>query len=159
MHAGTDKLTALLAPVAEGLGFEWVGVEIINQSGDALARMYIDKPGGVSIDDCVQAAEQFIAVLTVEGLNQAYRVEVSSPGLDRPLFTKAHWEKAKGLEVRVKLRYPVSERRQVTGVIHTVGDEAVEMIVDSARFDVPFDAVAKANLIPVVDFKSSKKRQ
>lgn len=159
MQRQNEQLNRLLAPVAEGMGYEWVGLDILSAPNGSLLRMYIDKPDGVTIDNCVEVAEQLIAVLTVEGLNERYRVEVSSPGLDRPLFTEQHWHKAKGAEVKVKLHYPILERRALTGLIRDVSENGVVIIVGSEDVEVPFDAVAKANLIPEISFKRSKKRQ
>jgi len=153
---GQTKVEKLLQPVAEGLGYEWVGSELVSQGRDGLLRVYLDKPGGITIDDCSQAFQQFVAVLTVEGLNQLYKIEVSSPGLDRPLFAHHHWQQAIGKQVKIKLRYPVEEKRQYSGLLKSQDENDVVIQVGTALVTLPFAAVSKANLVPEISFKKTR---
>lgn len=155
-----DKIVTLLMPVAEGMGYQWYGVDLLSDKiGGGLLRIYLDKTGGISIDDCVKAGQQFIAVLRVEEMNTQYRIEVSSPGLDRPLFTAQHWHDAIGQEVKVKLNRPILDRRQYRGIVKAVTEDEVVLSEVTEEKIIPLTSISKANIIPIIDFKRSKARQ
>ena len=145
-----QRLTQLLQPVIEDLGYEFVGVKYLAQPGAALLRLYIDRPEqGITVDDCARVSREVGAQLDVEDpIPGHYRLEVSSPGLDRPLFTPAQFERFKGSQARITLSAPVAERRKFKGQIRAVDDGQIVLDVDGQEVRVAHDNVVKANLVP-----------
>lgn len=161
----TDKaaeIARLLAPTVESLGVELLGIEYLPAPGGALVRLYIDKPAGdsptggdgdlpvsVSIEDCEAVSREVSAQLDVEDpISGNYTLEVSSPGIDRPLFTRAQFERFVGETAKVTLKLPQDGRRRLTGLIARVGGDDVTFLVDGAEFVAAFDNIDKARLVP-----------
>jgi ribosome maturation factor RimP len=112
-------------------------------------RIFIDKPGGVGLDDCERASREVSALLDVEDpIPTSYALEVSSPGEDRVLRTRAHFERFVGARVHVELSAPREGRRRYTGTLCSVADEGVALEVDRQRVDVRFNEIGKARLAP-----------
>lgn len=149
MNRAVEHLITTIEPAVMALGFELVGCEL-NQSGRrALLRVYIDKEGGVTVDDCTQASRQISAVLDVEDpINSAYELEVSSPGLDRPLMKIEHFTRFIGKRARVKLRQPIGDRRNFSGEIIAVQQQQVIFKVDDDQYSFDISNIDKANLVP-----------
>jgi ribosome maturation factor RimP len=150
MRSAPDKLVRLLRDEVELLGYELVGVELIGQGkGGMLLRIYIDHADGINMDDCVQVSHQVSGVLEVEDpIREHYRLEVSSPGLDRPLFEKAHFERFEGHKVRIKTRSKIETRHSFTGVLQGVEEERVLLEDDGTLYRIPIDEIVTARLIP-----------
>ncbi|MEN8166714.1 MAG: ribosome maturation factor RimP [Pseudomonadota bacterium] len=150
MRSAPDKLVRLLRDEVELLGYELVGVELIGQGkGDMLLRIYIDHADGINMDDCVQVSHQVSGVLDVEDpIREHYRLEVSSPGLDRPLFEKAHFERFEGHKARIKTRSKIDTRHRFTGVLQGVEEERVLLEDDGTLYRIPLDEIVTARLIP-----------
>ena len=147
MAAGTDRIKQLLEPTISALGLELWGVEHLGSGRGSVLRIYIDSHAGVDIDDCERASRQISALLDVEDpIAGEYTLEVSSPGLERPLFTREHYERYLGSEARLKLREPYQGRRRFKGVIERVEDDQVEILVDGQRYVLPLALVDKAAL-------------
>lgn len=155
----TDKaaeIARLLAPTVESLGVELLGIEYLPAPGGALVRLYIDKPAGdgdlpvsVSIEDCEAVSREVSAQLDVEDpISGNYTLEVSSPGIDRPLFTRAQFERFVGETAKVTLKLPQDGRRRLTGLIARVEGDDVTFLVDGADFVAAFDNIDKARLVP-----------
>lgn len=157
----TDKsteITRLLAPTVESLGVELLGVEYLPGSGNAVLRLYIDVPAdeamgetprSVTIEDCEAVSREVSAQLDVEDpISSHYTLEVSSPGLDRPLFGAAQFARFAGESAKVTLRLPQDGRRRLTGVIGRVDGETVVFVVDGAEVAVSVDNIDKARLVP-----------
>lgn len=143
------KVRALLEPVVEGLGYECVGIEYLAQGKNSVLRVYIDGPDGVGVDDCGQVSRQISSLLDVEDpIRGQYLLEVSSPGMDRPLFQLEHFERFVGSTVRLKLALAVNGRKNFTGVLESVEGNDVFIEVDGEVFQVPFDDVDQAQLVP-----------
>lgn len=107
MSSKLEQLQALLAPVVEALGYECWGVEFISQGRHSVLRVYIDRPEGILIDDCEAVSRQVSGILDVEDpISGEYTLEVSSPGMDRPLFTLEQFAKHAGEQVKIRLRSP-----------------------------------------------------
>ena len=138
----------MLRPVVEGLGYELVGIE--HRSGArGLLRVYIDHAPGVTVDDCERVSRQVSAVLDVEDpIAGEYDLEVSSPGLDRPLFEGAHFERFTGQRARVKLAVPLAGRRRFSGVIGAVRERHVVLIDGGEEHVLPLGIIASARLVP-----------
>lgn len=125
-----QKLTEMITAPVEALGFELVGIEFIRGRTSTL-RIYIDSEDGINVDDCADVSHQVSAVLDVEDpITVAYNLEVSSPGLDRPLFTAEHYARFVGEEVTLVLRMAVQNRRKWQGVIKAVDGEMITVTVE-----------------------------
>ena len=148
------ELERIVEPVVGSFGLEYVGLEYLSQGKHSVLRVYIDNPdGGVTVNDCETVSRQLSAVLDVEEpIRGAYNLEVSSPGLDRPLFTEAQFNQFTGQEGVVRVRTPVNGRRKFTGTLKGVKDGELTIDVDGEQFVLPLDVIEKANLVPVVKF-------
>lgn len=150
-----ERVRQLAAPLATREGMELVDVEIGGGGGRQILRVYLDKEGGVSLEDCSSLSRALSAALDVEDpLDGAYDLEVSSPGLDRSLRTPEHFEKFKGNKVRVKTFGPVPEcenRKTFVGILKGFSEGKVMVDVDGKEFHVPHAQVSKAKIEPVFD--------
>ena len=158
MHEGVqvssklEQLQALLAPVVTGLGFECWGIEFVSQGKHSVLRVYIDKEGGILVDDCAEVSRQVSSVLDVEDpISSEYTLEVSSPGMERPLFTVEQFASHAGEQVKIKLRSPFEGRRNFQGLLRGVEEQDVVVQVDDQEFLLPIDSIDKANIIPSFD--------
>jgi ribosome maturation factor RimP len=142
-----ERLIALIEPLVERLGCELVDLEYGTGRGSALVRLYIDRPGGVGIEDCERVSREVSALLDVEDpIPTAYTLEVSSPGFDRVLRTRAHFVRFAGQRVFVELATPREGRRRYTGTLVAAGDAGIELDVDGERVTVRYEELAKARL-------------
>ena len=156
----SDKATEianLLAPTVEALGLDLLGAEYLPAPGGATLRLYIDVPLAeqperiVNIDDCERVSREVSAQLDVEDpISGNYTLEVSSPGVDRPLFTLEQFERHIGESAKVGLKLPQERRRRLQGEIVVVDAVAatVTFTVDGTPFVVAFDNIDKARIIP-----------
>jgi len=132
-----------------GLGYELVGVEYLPQGRRSLLRIYIDTPDGVTVDDCERVSHQVSGVLDVEDpIHGQYVLEVSSPGLDRPLFTEEHYRRFAGSRVKLRVSPPLDGRRNFTGVLKGIHDDKVVLVHEDGEWVIPLDHVEQARLIP-----------
>lgn len=149
MSSKLEQLQALLAPVVEALGYECWGLEFISQGRHSLLRVYIDRPEGILIDDCEVVSRQVSGILDVEDpISGEYTLEVSSPGMDRPLFTLDQFARYVGEQVKIKLRTPFERRRNFQGILRGVEEQDVVVLVDDHEYLLPVDSIDKANIIP-----------
>ncbi|MGU0884463.1 ribosome maturation factor RimP [Pseudomonas aeruginosa] len=152
MSSKLEQLQALLAPVVEALGYECWGVEFISQGRHSVLRVYIDRPEGILIDDCEAVSRQVSGILDVEDpISGEYTLEVSSPGMDRPLFTLEQFAKHAGEQVKIRLRSPYEGRRNYQGILRGVEGQDVVVLVDDHEYLLPIDSIDKANIIPRFD--------
>lgn len=147
------KVLQLLEPLVEGLGYEFVGAEYLPQGKHSLLRVYIDQPdSGVGVDDCERVSRQVSSMLDVEDpIPGHYTLEVSSPGMDRPLFTPAQFERFIGNEIKLLLSRPVNGRRKMTVELKGVNDNVLSVVLEGDEIEIDFDNVEKAHLVPVFD--------
>lgn len=147
--AVADKLKALLAPLVTALGYEFVGLEFL-QGGGRVLRVYIDDPeAGVGLEDCETVSREVSALLDVEDpISGDYTLEVSSPGLDRPLFEAADYSRFDGEAVRVTTLAPVAGQRKFRGRLAGVTTEHVRLAVDDREVEIELNNIAKARLDP-----------
>jgi ribosome maturation factor RimP len=147
-----DKLTALTEPLLARLGYELVDLEYVPARTRALLRVFIDKPEepqGVGLDDCERVSHELAALLDVEDpVPMPYSLEVSSPGLDRILRTRAHFERFVGVRVWVELTVAREGRRRYTGNLQSVDADGIELLVDGVIVRVPFGQIGRARLAP-----------
>ena len=149
MAARLDELQRLLAPVTAALGFELWGIELNARPRHSLLRVYIDGAAGVTVDDCATVSRQLAATLDVaDPIKGAYTLEVSSPGLERPLFTAAQYARYVGQSVRIRLAHLVDGRRNLSGELVAAGEDEVEVaVVPDVRVRVAYGSIQKANLV------------
>lgn len=144
-----DRLQNMLQPGAAALGFEVVAVEITGGEGSAVLRVYIDGPDGVTVDNCAKVSRQISAILDVEDpISGNYTLEVSSPGLDRPLARPIDFEQHVGEQVKVRMAQAVLGRRNFKGQLVAVEENQVVVEVDNESYDLPFAGIEKARLVP-----------
>lgn len=141
----------LLEPIVAGEGLELLEVEFVREREGWVLRLFIDRPGGrVGLDECSQVSRAVDTVLDVEDLiPYEYNLEVSSPGVNRPLKKPAHFERVRGRKVKVKTFGPLGEppRKNFTGTLTGVVADAISVDVEGAgSFRIPFKDIAKANL-------------
>lgn len=136
--------------VVEPMGYELVGCEFLGGGkGDALLRVYIDQEDGIDLDDCTAVSRQLSAVLDVEDpVKEHYRLEISSPGLDRPLFTREHFERFAGCRARLKMVAKIEGRRNFEGILRGVQDMNVVLEVDGEQCLLPLSQIDTARLVP-----------
>ncbi|MDG1580615.1 ribosome maturation factor RimP [Pseudomonas sp. GOM6] len=152
MSSKLEQLQAMLAPVVESLGYQCWGVEYISQGRHSVLRIYIDHANGILVDDCEAVSRQVSAVLDVEDpISSEYTLEVSSPGMDRPLFSLEQFAAHVGEQVKIKLRSPFEGRRNFQGLLRGVEEQDVVVLVDDHEFLLPIDLIDKANIIPRFD--------
>jgi ribosome maturation factor RimP len=145
-----QDLDAIVAPVVDSLGLEFLGIEFVPGRRSSLLRVYIDAPGRhVALEDCEAVSRQLGAVLDVEDpIAGAFDLEVSSPGFDRPLFTPAHFARFAGQAVKVQTSLPIGGRRRFQGPVAAVDDEAVTVLQDGAPVRIAHANIQRANLVP-----------
>ncbi len=142
-------LTDLFQPVVESMGYELVGVEFLGGSGHGTLRVYIDRDEGVNLDDCAAISHQVSGILDVEEpIQQAYDLEVSSPGINRPLFKLEDFARFCGREAKIKLAVALDGRKNFRGELLAVTDaRKVSIEVDGEVYDLPYADIEKANLV------------
>ncbi|MDT8449732.1 MAG: ribosome maturation factor RimP [Wenzhouxiangellaceae bacterium] len=149
------ELSRLIRPAVEGLGFEFVGLEYLSNPKHRLVRVFIDRRSnddsdGVTVDDCAEVSDELSALLDVEDpVAGAYSLEVSSPGIERPLFEPEHYRRFVGERAVVHLFAPLvdgGKRRKLAGRIVEADDSRVVLDVDGEAFEIAFDAIRRAHL-------------
>lgn len=146
--ASLNVIADMLEPTIEALDLELWGIEHVVRGRSSLLRVYIDSEDGVTIDDCERASRQISAVLDVEDpLPGEYTLEVSSPGLDRPLFRIEQYDDFVGDVVSLRLRTPLEGRRKFKGLLESVGEDRIVMTVDNESVEIPFQQIEKANVV------------
>jgi ribosome maturation factor RimP len=144
-----ERLVALIEPLLAQLGYELVELEYTPARGRGVVRIFIDKPEGIGLDDCERASHEVSALLDIEDpIATAYTLEVSSPGDDRVLRTRAHFDRFVGARVFVELT-PREGRRRYTGMLRSVADDGVALEVDRQIVSLPFREIEKARLAPL----------
>jgi len=146
-----DTLTALLQPVVSGLGYDLWELEFLPGRGNALLRIYIDTEAhaGITVEDCERASRAVSEVLdAADPVPGNYTLEVSSPGVERPLRVARHFAPYAGEQVFVEMVHPVDERRRFKGRLAAAGDDTIEVEVDGRTHRLPIAGIRKAHLAP-----------
>ncbi len=147
-----ERLTEMLQPAVEALGFELWGLEYITQGKHSTLRIYIEHENGITVDDCAKVSHQVSGVLDVEDpIKENYSLEVSSPGLDRPLFKEHQYQAAVGKKIKAKTHVPVMGRRNFSGVLESVEQGMACIDVDGEIYELEIIDIDKANIIPTFD--------
>jgi ribosome maturation factor RimP len=152
MASKQERLTDLITPVVASLGCELWGLEYLTQGRYTTLRIFIDGPNGVSLDDCEKVSRQISSVMDVEDpIDGEYTLEVSSPGLDRPLYSEAQYARYVGETVNLRLRIARDGRRRFKGVINKVENGNLLLQVDNQEITLLIDTIDKGNLLPRYD--------
>lgn len=145
-----QQLTALLAPTVEANGFELLGIEFVRAGQHSTLRLYVDHADGVTVDNCALISREVSAILDVEDpIPSEYVLEVSSPGMDRPLFTPEHFAKVIGQKIDVKMTIPQDGRRKFKGALLAIEQDMLVVEIDGKPYRLLMDNIDKANVVPV----------
>ena len=148
MKSSVEKVTQLIEPTVQALDLELWGVEHASQGKYSVLRIFIEREAGVTIDDCERVSRQASAIFDVEEpIAGEYTLEVSSPGIDRLLFTPQQFQRYRGEEVSVRMRTPVDGRRKFKGTLTDVVDDIIHIQVDGSDFELPHGDIEKANIV------------
>ena len=145
-----EELSELLVPAITDLGRELVGIEYSPNAAGSVLRVYIDEPErGVTIEDCERASREISALLDVnDPVAGRYTLEVSSPGLERPLFTLEHFARFVGAQVKINVNLPLDGRRRFQGAISAVEGDRIVLDQDGTPVAIVHANIAKARLVP-----------
>ena len=144
-----EALEKLLRPAVEDTGYELWDLEFAPRARGGMLRLYIDSPAGITLDDCERVSRAVSTVLDAEDpIPGQYTLEVSSPGLDRVLRTREHFERYAGETVRLEMKELVGGRRRFVGRLVRVLDREIELALEEGSVTLPLDGVHKARLVP-----------
>lgn len=147
--AKINELTDIIEPVVVGMGFILWGIEYVPSGKFSTLRIYIDHEDGIGVDHCAEVSHQVSAVMDVEDpISSNYTLEVSSPGMDRPLFSLEQYAAYIGEWVEIKLRHAFEGRRKYKGVIQGIEDGDVVIAVDNEEVLLPLESIDRGRLIP-----------
>lgn len=135
----------MIEQTVQGLDYELVDFETSPRG--RLMRVFIDSPNGITVDDCATVSNQLTRIFEVENIDYD-RLEVSSPGLDRPLKKAADFERFAGQDVQLRLRMPIANQRNFAGVLQGLKDGVVTLETEKGPVEVPFEEIEKARLVP-----------
>ncbi|MFH0799183.1 MAG: ribosome maturation factor RimP [Pseudomonadota bacterium] len=147
IQATLKRVEELVSPVLENLGYELIERELILESGRWVLRLYIDREGGVTIDDCERASHGIEDLIAVEeAIPASYTLEMSSPGINRPLRRRKDFEKYRGARIRLKTLGQIDGRGNFKGTLEGLDGEHIIMEIDGTRYRVPYSELAKARI-------------
>jgi ribosome maturation factor RimP len=153
-----EKWQTIIEPLLAGSPFEFIGVEQGGSGHHTLIRVYIDKLGGINIDDIAKLTRQINVVLDVESpVSGSYTLEVSSPGLDRPLFLPKHFQQQIGQKVSVKTRVAINNRHNFKGILQKAEQNEITLQVDEQTLTIAYSSIEKARVIPVIEIGTKGK--
>ena len=137
----------MLVPAISALGYTLWGIEYMPQGKHSLLRVYLDKEGGVDIEDCARASRQISSILDVEDpISGEYTLEVSSPGVDRVLFNLDQLREYLGWHVQLRLTENFENRRKFAGQLKAIVDDEIVLIIGDEEYTIPYELIEKANL-------------
>ncbi|NVK21477.1 MAG: ribosome maturation factor RimP [Kangiellaceae bacterium] len=143
-----EELEQMIRPAVEATGFELWGIEYLAQGKHSVLRIFIDHENGINVDDCAEVSHQVSGVLDLEDpIKGLYNLEVSSPGMDRPLFNEQQFARYVGEEVELRVAIPINGRRKFKGVIEQVNNGVMTLLVDGESHEIICQQVDKANLV------------
>lgn len=150
-------IVPIVEPVIVGMGYDFWGLECQISANTAQVRIFIDQNEGITLNDCSRVSQQLSAVLDVEDpVEVPYTLEISSPGINRKLFTVEQMKCSVGSQVKVKTSWPIDERRNFRGVLQDVNDENITVVTEDAKnFVIPVEAIKTARLNVDLDLNVS----
>ncbi|NBS26819.1 MAG: ribosome maturation factor RimP [Gammaproteobacteria bacterium] len=147
MSRRTTELSEMLVPAISALGYTLWGIEYVPQGKNSLLRVYLDKEGGIDIEDCARASRQISSILDVEDpISGEYTLEVSSPGVDRVLFNLDQLREYLGWHVQLRLTENFENRRKFAGQLKAIVDDEIVLIIGDEEYTIPYELIEKANL-------------
>lgn len=147
-----NRLWELFEPVVNGMGYELIEIEYVPNPKYGVLRLYIDSENGILIDDCSDVSHQISALIDVEDpLPGSFNLEISSPGMDRPLRKMQDFVRFEGEQVKIKTTVPQEGQRNFTGVIGPIEDDALLLECDDRKVRLPMSMIDKARLVPSFD--------
>jgi ribosome maturation factor RimP len=150
-----ERVYELIDPILRAMDIELVDVEYLTDKGRWVLRVYIDKNGGVTVDDCARVSGEIEYPIDVQDIiKHEYVLEVSSPGLNRPLTKEKDYQRALGKKVKIKMSFPQEGRKNFKGYLKNLDDEYLHLEVNGQLFRLPRHDIMKANL--VYDFNKQK---
>ncbi len=148
MQKASDKIWQCVEPVVIGLGYDFVGAEYGQGEGGNILRIYIDKKGGIVLDDCASVSHQLSAVLDVEEpIQSKYILEVSSPGIDRPLFKIQDYQNSVGKQVKLRTYEQIMGRRNFNGLLKSVENKTIYIVIDGEAFAIEIGIIERGHLL------------
>jgi ribosome maturation factor RimP len=142
------RIWALADPLCRSEGVELVHVEFQREQGGRILRLYIDKPGGITLDDCTEISRELGDVLDVKLETElSYRLEVSSPGIDRPLGKLNDFERFEGYLVKIRTKEPIDGQKRFTGSLAGVDGAIIHLRINHQSIAIPFDWITKAQVM------------
>lgn len=157
MATREETIRKIVEPVIAALGLQLWGIEYLGQGRHTLLRVYLDKEGGINIEDCAEASRHISSILDVEDpITSEYTLEVSSPGLDRLLFTLDQMRQYIGATIKLRLAENFEGRRNYSGVLSEILNDEIVLVAEENRYVFPYESVEKANVVsePLVEKKS-----
>jgi ribosome maturation factor RimP len=152
MATREETIRKIVEPVVAALGVQLWGVEYLGQGRHTLLRVYIDKDGGINIEDCAEVSRHISSILDVEDpISSEYTLEVSSPGLDRTLFTLEQMQAYVGSALKLRLSENFEGRRNFSGILKDVVNDEVVLVADGNELVFPYELVEKANIVAPLD--------
>ncbi|MDC9726895.1 MAG: ribosome maturation factor RimP [Candidatus Thioglobus sp.] len=146
----TEKITELVNPTLEDMGYELVGIEYIASGKHSILRVFIDTENGIGIEDCEKVSHQLSAIFDVEDpITGQYNLEVSSPGIERPLFHIGHYQRFLGNDIKLRMVRPIEGQRKFKGSIGSVSElnHTIELVTELGSVTLDIDMIEKANLV------------
>jgi ribosome maturation factor RimP len=154
-----EQIEELVSPALAQLGYELIEREYVQDGGHWVLRLFIDKSDGITVGDCAQASRGIQDLIEVEGLiPDNYRLEISSPGIERPIRRRVDFEKLSGSTVKLKTLNPVDGRSNYRGTLEGLDGDEIVMAVDGIRYRVPYKELARARVIPDEPIKCNGKK-
>jgi ribosome maturation factor RimP len=148
MATRAELIHTIVEPVITALGCQLWGVEFLGQGKHTLLRIYVDKVGGVNVEDCAEVSHQVSSILDVEDpISTEYTLEVSSPGLDRMLFTLDQFRQYTGSTVKLRLSENFEGRRNFQGLLEEVRGDEIVLVAGEDKYDFPYELIEKANVV------------
>ncbi len=142
-----DQIKEVAQPLCQAENFELVHLDIVNSDKEKIVRFFLDKPGGITLDDCIYISRQLGDLMDVQIENMgSYRLEVSSPGPNRPLNTKKDFHRFKGEMVKIWTNELIENQKKFNGILEIVNDDSVVILIDKKRVEISDHVISKAKL-------------
>ncbi len=148
MSLEAKRMTDIIEPAVNAAGYELLGVDYFPHGRNSILRVYIDSPNGINIDDCEKASRQISSILDVEDpIHGKYQLEVSSPGIDRPLFKIEHYQQQLNHSVKIKLRIPINGQKHFKGKLLKADASNIQLECETEIITISYKQIQKGRLL------------